>query len=114
MPCCAFAAFILGQVLIGFDAFKRFVLRRSDTIGNLPINRVTEWRLEVGEASSRLAPAKSRSRLGIRWLAAAGSIEIALVAGGAYGIRTHWERHHPVSFGANVLICRNPSPPRTR
>jgi|SRR5271166_3780440 len=114
MPCCAFAAFILGQVLIGFDAFKRLVLRRSDTSGDLPISRATQWRLDGGEVSSKPAPASSRSRLGFRWLAAAASLEISLAAVGAYGIRTHWEHHHQAPFGASALICRNPSPLKTR
>jgi hypothetical protein len=111
MPCCAFAAFILGQVLIGLDAFKRFVLRRSDSAVELPINPATVWRLDGGVSSMPAAPA-SRARHGIRWLAVAASLEIALVTLGAYGVGT--VKHHlQGSFGANVLICRNPSALKT-
>ena len=27
MPCCAFAAFIISQIVLGFGAIKQFVLR---------------------------------------------------------------------------------------
>jgi hypothetical protein len=110
MPCCAFAAFILGQVLIGFDAIKRFVLRRSDSTV-LPINPATAWRLD-GEVSSRVAAATSRARHGIRWLAVAASLEIALVTMGAYGFRTG-VHHIQAAFSADASICRNASAPKT-
>jgi hypothetical protein len=112
MPCCAFAAFILGQILIGFDAFKRFVLRRSDSAVELPINPATAWRLD-GEVSSRPSPVSSRARRGVRWLAVAASLEIALATMGAYGLRTGGH-HLQAAFGADVLICRNPSASKTR
>jgi hypothetical protein len=112
MPCCAFAAFILGQVLIGLDAFKRFVLRRSDSAVELPINLATAWRLD-GEVSARPVPASSKARRGIRWLAVAASLEIALVTMGAYGLRTGGH-HLQASVGTGVLICRNPSASKTR
>jgi hypothetical protein len=110
MPCCAFAAFILGQVLIGFDALKRFVFRRSE-ITVQPINPATAWRLDGAISTGHIATS-SRARLGIRWLAVAASLEIALVTMGAYGLRTG-EHHLQAAFGANALTCRNPSAPKT-
>ncbi len=111
MPCCAFAAFILGQVLIGFDAFKRFVLRRSDSAIQLPINPATAWQLD-GEVSSMPVRASSRARRGIRWLAVAASLEIALATMGAYGLR-NGGHHLQASVGVDVLLCRNPSALKT-
>ncbi len=93
MPCCAFAAFILGQVMIGLHTFKRFVFgARADHVGDNP---ATEWRLD------RTSPlAASPRRLSLRWIAAAGLIELVLVAGGAYGLRSHLghlaHHHHAV------------------
>jgi hypothetical protein len=92
MPCCAFAAFILGQILIGFDAVKRFVLRRDVAI--LPDNAATEWRLH--DARSLVTPASCGflSRRNVRWIAIAASLEIALALGSIYGIRAHLSGHH--------------------
>ena len=39
MPCCALAAFILGQVLIGLDGIKRFFgIAASATPTTRPLN----------------------------------------------------------------------------
>jgi hypothetical protein len=86
VPCCALAAFILGQVLIGLDGIKRFFgIAASAT----PNNPATEWRL------NSIAPQrKSRPRLGVRWAAVVAILEVALGAGGAYGLRTHFGPSH--------------------
>lgn len=96
MPCCAFAAFILGQVLIGLDGIKRFFgLAASAT----PNNPATEWRL------NSIAPRrKSRPRLGVRWAAVAAILEIALVVGGAYGLRAHLGPGHDSNL-AQIERC---------
>ena len=91
MPCCAFAAFIVSQVVLGFGAFKRFVLRSDDAFDDAPNNSATEWRL-IGGAPALAAP--SRRRYGLRMLAIAASIEILLAIGAAYGYHLHAHHHH--------------------
>ena len=86
MPCCALAAFILGQVLIGLDGTKRFF---GIAASAAPDNPATEWRL--GGVTN---PRKSSLRLGFRWAAVVALLEIALVAGGAYGLRAHLGHGH--------------------
>jgi hypothetical protein len=88
MPCCAFAAFILGQILIGLSAIKRFVLGRSGMPDDLPINPATEWLL-IRDASFSNVPT-TPSKLGPRigWIAAVASLEIVLAIGGVYGLRS--------------------------
>ena len=96
MPCCALAAFILGQVLIGLDGIKRFVgIAASGT----PNNPATEWRL-----NSIARPRKSRPRVGVRWAAVVAILEIALVAGGAYGLRAHFGTGHDSNL-AQIERC---------
>ncbi len=92
MPCCAFAAFILSQVVLGFGVIKRFVLRSVDTLDDAASNAATEWHL-IGAAPALAAP-DSRRRLGLRALAIAASIEILLALGAAYGYRLHTRHLH--------------------
>src|SRR5215475_9106014 len=96
MPCCAFAAFILGQILIGLDAVKRFVLGRSTPI---VVNPATEWRLGAPVAASR-------SRYSLKWFAIAAPIEIALVLGAGYGLHAHHQAHEANALSG--VICRSP------
>ncbi len=91
MPCCAFAAFILSQVVLGFGAFKRFVLRSDDAFDDAPTNSATEWRLIDG-APALAAP--SRRDYGLRILAIAASIEILLAIGAAYSYHLYAHHHH--------------------
>jgi hypothetical protein len=107
MPCCALAAFVISQIVIGFGAIKRFVLRSDDSLDEAWRNPATEWRL-TGDAPALAAP--SRRRLGMRTLAIAASIEILLVLGAAYGYVLHTHHHHhglvsvasvPVPFGSD-------------
>ena len=91
MPCCAFAAFILSQVVLGFSAIKRFVLRSDDAFDDAPNNSATEWRL-IGGAPAIAAPSSRRFGLGI--LAIAASIELLLAIGAAYGYHLHAHHHH--------------------
>ena len=91
MPCCAFAAFIVSQVVLGFGVFKRFVLRSDDAFDDEPSNSATEWRL-IGGAPALAAP--SRRRYGLRILAIAAPIEILLAIGAAYGYHLHAHHHH--------------------
>jgi hypothetical protein len=90
MPCCAFAAFIISQVVLGFGAFKRLVLRSGDELNDAPSNPATEWRL-IGAAPALVGPPVRR--FATRTLALAASIEI-LLAIGAYGYHMHSHHHH--------------------
>jgi hypothetical protein len=91
MPCCAFAAFILGQILIGLDGFKRFVLRRDASI--LADNAATEWRL-IDDRSIATPPRGILAGRSMRWIAIAASLEVALAIGAIYGVRAHLHHHH--------------------
>jgi hypothetical protein len=100
MPCCAFAAFIISQIVLGFGAFKRLVLRRDESHEAAPNNPATEWRLN-GRAPAFAGPAPRR--FGIRTLALATSIEILLAMGAAYGYHLH--AHHNQPRFAGLTIC---------
>jgi hypothetical protein len=91
MPCCAFAACIISQIVLGFGAFKRFVLRSGDVLDDAPSNPATEWRL-IGGAPAFAAPPVRR--FGTRMLALAVSIEILLALGAACGYHLHTHHHH--------------------
>ena len=92
MPCCAFAAFIVSQIVLGFGVIKRFVLRSGDRLDDALSNPATEWRL-IGGPPALTGPQSSR-RLGVRTLAIAASIEIVLAIGAAYGYQLHTQNHH--------------------
>src|SRR5579871_433827 len=100
MPCCAFAAFIISQIVLGFGAIKRFVLRSDDSLDELADNPATEWRLISAGSVNTLAPTR---RFGIRTVALAASIELLLAAGAAYGYHAH--THHRVAGIGNLTIC---------
>jgi hypothetical protein len=92
MPCCAFAAFIVGQILLGLNAVKRFVFGNSFD-AEVSDNPATEWRL-VGAEQFSATPAKAPRRvIGARWFAAAAVIEMVLLLGGAYGLHVHFQHH---------------------
>jgi hypothetical protein len=91
MPCCAFAAFILSQIVLGFGVVKRLVLRSGDAINDVPDNPATQWRL-IGSVPE--VPAASGRRLGLRTIALAASIEIVLGFGAIYGYHLHTHHHH--------------------
>jgi hypothetical protein len=99
MPCCAFAAFVVSQIVLGFGAVKKFLLRSTDSVDEAPNNPATEWRLIGGAA----APAPRR--FGIRALALAGSIEMALMAGAAYGYHHHMSHHDNLAGAASLTVC---------
>ena len=104
MPCCAFAAFILSQLVLGLGVIKRFVLRSGDTLDDTASNPATEWHL-IGGTQALAAP-DSRRRLGLRALAIAASMEILLALGAAYGyqLHTHHLRHHDLASVASVPV----------
>jgi len=92
MPCCAFAAFIVSQIVLGFGTVKKFLLRSGDsTADDIPSNPATEWRLIGGAPALAATPVR---RFGIRTLAFVASIEIVLAVGAAYGYHVHAHHHH--------------------
>src|SRR5258708_28093590 len=96
MPCCAFATFIVSQVVLGFGAFKRFVLRSDDAFDDAPTNSATEWRL-IGGAPALAAPSRRDYRL--RILSICASIEILLAIGASYSYQlyAHPHPHHDLA-----------------
>jgi hypothetical protein len=100
MPCCAFAAFIISQIVLGFGAIKRFLLRSEDSLSDAPNNPATEWRLT---GASAIAP--SRRRFGVRTLAFAASIEILLAVGAAYGYHLHAHHAERQTGIGKLTIC---------
>ncbi len=103
MPCCAFAAFIISQIVLGFGAVKRFVLRRGDSLADAPNNPATEWRL-IGASSATAGP--SIRRFGVHALAIAASIEILLAVGAFYGYRAHAHHHHHHNLASVPVSAR--------
>jgi hypothetical protein len=53
MACCAFAAFIFGQLYLAWEATRDFVLRRKSAQRTLRTNTASSWRpgAEVSSAS---------------------------------------------------------------
>jgi len=103
MPCCAFAAFIAGQLLLALGAIRRIVGGR-DAAGDdrSAVNETVEWRLERAARSPEdRAPAAGTpkatwrpGRLAVPIFALAALIELALVFGALYGVRAHFGHVH--------------------
>jgi hypothetical protein len=111
MPCCAFAAFILSQIIVGLAAIKNFVLNRpADSLESIPDNPATEWRLVRDTATMPSITATSGSTLRLplglsfRTIAIAASIEVLLVSGSAYGLLLH-RHHHQAAADSKSAIC---------
>ena len=115
MPCCAFAAFLLGQLLLGLAALKRLLLGRS-AAADAPLNVVVEWRLAPAAAGPHAAgphaaaPVLSTRRRHRVWtwsLAGAAVLEAALLLGAIQFARTHF-LHTPAGAhgtATNSLVC---------
>ncbi len=90
MPCCAFAAVIVAQLLVALRVVKRALFGADE--GSEARNLAVEWRLEPASAR-RVEPTRSSIRLLGRWslrgLAVAAAIEAAIVLGVAYGLWGH-------------------------
>ena len=107
MPCCAFAAFILGQVILAIGAIKRSVFGAS--IENSPAsNAVVAWSL--GQARPALTPRRGIAIGHGRIFAAAACIELLLVAGAIYGIASPLHSHpstHQFPICSKIRLSAN-------
>ena len=103
MPCCAFAAFLFSQLVIGCAAVRRLVLgARAET--RLQSNPPVEWRLlESGGATTASGirpPLRRARRVSVSIVALAAVIELALLLGTIYSVRTHLGHAHHETVGA--------------
>jgi hypothetical protein len=101
MPCCAFAAFIVSQIVLGFGAIKKFLLRSHDDLDEAPNNPATAWRLIGCTPAVAVRPVRL---FGMRTLALAASIEILLAIGAVWGYHVHMHEHRLAGIG-NLTIC---------
>jgi hypothetical protein len=90
LPCCAFAAVIVAQLLVALRVVKRALFGADEE--SEARNLAVEWRLGPAFAR-RVEPGRSSIRLLGRWslrgLAVAAAIEAAIVLGVAYGLWGH-------------------------
>jgi hypothetical protein len=93
MPCCAFAAMIVAQLLLGVRAVKRRIFGGVEE-GLETRNPAVEWRL--GDAGEVTPPPRARSAAA-RWsfggFAAAAVFEVLIAAGAIYGLAAHLGHH---------------------
>ena len=103
MPCCAFAAFLFSQLILGVAAVRRIVLGAREE-SRAQTNAAVEWRLpESGgaAAASVIRPASWRPRrLSVPIFALAALIELAVLCGAIYGVRAHLGHTHHESIDA--------------
>ena len=95
MPCCAVAAAIIGQLMLGFGAVKR-ALFGGDT-GAVARNDAVEWR--PGAPRSPViegAPRWARTRrFGGRGLAVAAVVELLVLFGVVSGVAKYFGHGEP-------------------
>jgi hypothetical protein len=108
MACCAFAAFLFGQMLLVWGTLKRVIRRQSPpTPADLPNNPAVAWRLvsRVAEDAARADTIRSITlnvkshgrRISFRVLAVVAALEVVLVVAAGYGIGWHYVHHQSVS-----------------
>ena|SRR5438552_1950776 len=92
MPCCAFAACIVGQLILLVGAVKGALFGRGAAAPTAR-NAAVEWRLDAANAvapNDRPSSAGWRpSRMALRGLALAAALELAIVLGVIYGVFEH-------------------------
>jgi len=112
MPCCAFAACIVGQLILAFGAVKR-ALFGADPDGIATRNAAVEWRLDSPAAPSLGdAPrwAWLRSRRAIGGLALAAALEMLIIFGAVYGIVEHLGHDGAAGHTAHVHVAAGDGP----
>lgn len=96
MPCCAFAAVIVAQLLWGARALKRLIFGGGDDRLEAR-NAAVEWRLgAVEEAAAPSPPPRARwafARWSIGGFALAAVLEVLITAGAIYGLAAHLGHH---------------------
>lgn len=92
MPCCAFAACIVAQLLLGARALRRTLLGGADD-GLEARNPAVEWRLvpagAMPVAVAGPSPRWLRGRWSPRGLALAAALEVLIAVGAIYGVVAH-------------------------
>ena len=104
MPCCAVAAAIVGQLLLGLRAVRRALFGGDD--GAAARNDAVEWRLDsprtpVIEAAPRRAQTR---RFSVRGFAVVAIVELLILFGAVSGVAKHFGHGGPASH-----VHRNPS-----
>jgi hypothetical protein len=105
MPCCAFAAFLASQVLLGLGTIRRLVLRSGRAFDEAPNNPATEWRLNK---SVPALAARSKRRFRLPPLAIAASVEFVLAistAAYAYHLHAQGHNHFELASVASAPVC---------
>lgn len=115
MACCAFAAFLIGQMVLAFDALRRWLLGQQAPV----TDGAVAWSLAGGPAlTSSPTPAHRRVRPLIKVVAFASVIEVAVLGLAAFGLLP--ENSPPrLLIDAAWKICgapaaSNPTPITTR
>jgi len=96
MPCCAFAAIIVAQLLVGARAVKRALFGGADE-GLEMRNPVVEWRLSPAGvmplAVAPRSPGRLWGRRSLRGFALAAALELMIAVGAIYGLVAHLGHH---------------------
>ena len=91
MPCCAFAACILGQLILAFGVAKRALFGRARG-GIAARNAAVEWRLDSPAAPSLGTAPRSawlQTPRAVGGLALAAALELLIILGAVYGVVEH-------------------------
>lgn len=92
MPCCAFAACIVAQLILGVRAVKRALFGGAADAFTAR-NSAVEWRLDSAAATSVDVASPSlawlRDRRSLRFLVLAAGFEVVIVVGAIYGVVEH-------------------------
>jgi hypothetical protein len=95
MPCCAFAACLVAQLLFGARALKRALLGGDD--GLEARNPAVEWRLDAAGAmpvaGARPASPWPWGQRSLRGFALAAALEVLIAVGAIYGMVKHFADH---------------------
>jgi hypothetical protein len=107
MACCAFAAFIIGQIVLGLDAWRTAVFGPSRSAPAR--DRAVAWSLAVASAPLRPSARPRGMRPLARAVACASVLELAILGVAALG----WPAvatPHPDAFETTSPICGWPHP----
>jgi hypothetical protein len=101
MPCCAFAACIVAQIILGVSAVKRALF--GSGVESPERNPAVEWRLDSPPAPSLdLAAGRLPRRRSLRVLALAAAVELVIIVAGIYGVVEHFGHGHGGEHAAHA------------